>query len=169
MNTKLAALALIMVIAVGVFAIYALNQYSNFGAPTSTPVPTEQPIPSTPTDQNSTTIACGRFNTTYPTELIIITPQNMTQQTGNVILQVNVTTSRWVISSVYYKADWLGDYHRLYSMDNQPAQGDTKMSQAIMLIANFTGVPSGNHTIEVVANYHDYSHTYGAVNFAVGT
>jgi hypothetical protein len=169
MNTRLAALALIAVIAISVTAIYALNQYSFSDKPNVTPSPTEPPIQSTPTDQNSTTIACGRFNTTYPTELTIVSPLNMTQQTSNVILKVNVTTSFWVISSVYYKADWLGDYHRLYSMDNQPEQGGTKMNQAITLIANFTGVPDGNHTIEVVANYHDYSHTYGAVNFTVGT
>jgi hypothetical protein len=164
MNTKLAALALVAVIAIGVTAIYTLNQYSNSGT-SVTPVPTEPPIPSTPTDQNITTIAWGRFNTTYPTQLTIVTPQNMTQLTGSLTLQVNVTTGFWVISSVYYQADWLGDYHRLYTMDNQPAQGDSQVSQAITLIANFTGVPDGNHTIEVIANYHDGSHTYGSVNF----
>ena len=169
MNTKLAALALVAVIAIGVTAVYFLNQYSNSEAPTSTSVPTEPPIPSTPTDQSITTLAWGRFNTTYPTQLTIVTPQNMTQLTDSLTLQVNVTTGFWVISSVYYKADWLGDYHRLYSMDNQPAQGDSQVSQAITLIANFTGVPDDNHTIEVVANYHDGSHTYGAVNFTVGT
>jgi hypothetical protein len=169
MNIKLAALALVAVIAIGVTTVYSLNQYSNSGEPKVMPTPTERPIPSSPTDQNSTTIAWGRFNTTYPTQLTIVTPQNLSQQTGGLILQVNVTTSFWVISSVYYKADWLGDYHRLYTMDNQPAQGGTQMSQAVTLIANFTGVPDGNHTVEVVANYHDGSHTYGAVNFTVIT
>lgn len=175
MNTKLAALALAAVITIGVIAYYSLNQYPNSEAPVSTPVPTkppiptEPPVPSTPTAENTTVTAWGQFNTTYPTQLTIVTPQNMTQQTGDITLQVNITTGFWVISSVYYKTDWLGDYHRLYSMDNQPAQGGTQMSQAITLIANFTGVPDSNHTIEVVANYHDGSHTYETVYFTKGT
>lgn len=169
MKTKIAAVALAAVIFIGVVAYYSLNQFANPSEPTSTPIPTQPPIPSTPTDQNSTTTAWGRFNTTYPTELTIISPENQTHQTGSLTLQVNVTTSRWVISSVYYKADWLGDYHRLYSMNNQPANSGPQAYQAITLTANFTGVPDGNHTVEIIANYHDYSHTYGTVNFTVGT
>lgn len=166
MNTKLVALALVVVIAVAVIAIYSLNSPLNSGtssSPTPTPVPTQPPIPSTPTDQNSTVTVWGDFHFTYPTELTIISPQNQTYTTSDLTLQVNITTSFWLVNSVYYQADWLGDYHRIYTLNS--SQGEP--FPAITLTANFTGIPESNHTIEVIANYHDGSHAYGTVNFSV--
>jgi hypothetical protein len=169
MNTKLAALALAVIIATGVIAYYSLNQPPQPEAPASTPVPTKPPVPSTPTDENTTVTAWDQVNTIYPNQLTIITPENMTRQKGDLTLQVNVTSDYWMINGVYYKADWLGDnYYQLYYYVKQ-SDCTSQQFLAITLTANFAGIPVGNHTIMVVANYHDDSHTYGTVNFSVGT
>lgn len=169
MKTKIAVLAIAIIIVSGALTSYAINTMINSEAPpvaTPTPVPTQPPVPSTPTDQNSSSTAWGNPHSTYSTQLTIISPQNQNYQSGNLTLKVNVTTSSWAINSIYYKADWLGDYHRIYSLSNQLSN---QLNPAITVTADFTDVPKGNHTIEVVANYHDGSHTYGTVNFSVGT
>lgn len=169
MKSRIAALALVIIITLGALTFYSINKSVNSGAPlvpTSTPTSTKPPVPSTPTDKNSSAAAWGNPRETNVYQLTIISPQNMTYQSGNLTLQVNVTTGSWAINSIYYKADWLGDYHRIYSLSNQLSN---QLSPRITVTANFTGIPEGNHTIEVIANYHDGSHTYGTVDFIMKT
>lgn len=78
-----------------------------------------------------------------------------------------MTTASWVLNSVYYKADWLDDYHRLYYVGN--SRVSTEHSMAITLTVIFSGVPEGNHTITLVANYHDSSQAYDTVSFRIDT
>lgn len=169
MKTKLAALALVTVIALTALGIgiYALNGSVSLETPNAlpSPTPTPTPTPTVPIDQNTSVTDWNQRGKSYPTQAIITSPQNMSHQTGSLTLTVNVTTSFWAISSVYYKADWLGDYHRIYSLNTSPINS---MSNAITLTANFTGIPSGNHTIEVIANYHDSSHANDTVSFTIG-
>lgn len=167
MNTKLAALALVIVIALTALGIYALNGSVNIetSKPSSSPVPTPTSTPTVPTDQNTSVTDWAQRGASYSTQIIITSPQNASHQASSLTLSVNVTTSFWAISSVYYKADWIGDYHRIYSLNTSPIKG---MSNAITLTANFTGIPSGNHTLELIANYHDSSHANANVSFTTG-
>ncbi len=161
MRTKMVALTLISLIALTAIIYYSVNALSGLHTPLQSPstAPTPKPTPSKPT------VSFTNLNdrTSYPTEITIISPQNNTYQASNLTLKLNVTSSFWVISSVYCKADWLGDYHRSYGLeDNQGI-----LSNAFTLTANFTGIPDGNHTIEVVENLHDGSHAYAAVSFSI--
>jgi len=117
MRTKLIALLLVFLIAITVVVCYSLNSLSNFqeplASPSPTPIPTQPPIPSIPSELNASAIGWGDPHNSYPSKLTIISPQNPTYPTSNLALKVNVTTASWAINSVYYKADWLSDYHRI--------------------------------------------------------
>ena len=167
MRTKLVALALVLLIGLTVVVYYSINSLPNSREPLTprspTPIPSQTPIPTAPPEPTVSVNGWGDPHVSYPTKLTITSPQNVTYQTSDLTLKVNVTTSFWVISSVYYKTDWLGDYHRIYSVNISPVIGEH--SQALTLTANFTGIPDGSHTIEVIANYHDGSHASGTISF----
>lgn len=97
------------------------------------------------------------FVTQSPT-IIIVSPQNEICKTNNITLKVNVGSAFWVINSVYYKADWLEGYHRIFTV--QPTGGF-----AVCITVNFTEIPDGSHNITVYANLHDGSHGSSPVFF----
>ncbi len=165
MRTTLAALALVLVVAVAVIAYIALNNSEQ--VPTPSPSPTLPATPNVPTELNALTVGWGDPTVKYPNGVAVVSPQNTTYKTSNLTLTVNVTTAFWVINSVYYKADWLGDYHRIYTINYQPVIG--AHSQAITINVKFTGIPDGNHTILVLADYHDYSYITETASFSVNT
>jgi hypothetical protein len=170
MRIKLIALAFVFLIALTVVAYYSLNSLSNFqeplASPSPTPIPTQPSIPSIPSGLNTSAIGWGDPHSSYPTQLTIISPQNLTYPTSNLTLKVNVTTASWAINSVHYKADWLSDYHRIYRINDVPYGW---LSMAITLTLNFTGIPEGSHTLEVIANYHDGSHACDSINFSTNS
>lgn len=170
MRTKLIALALVFLIALTFAAYYSINPLLNTqeppASPSPTPIPTQPPIASIPSELNASAIGWGDPHSSYPTQLTIISIQNLTYPTSNLTLKVNITTAFWAINSVYYKADWLSDYHRIYRI-NDVSYG--WLSMAITLTVNFTGIPDGSHTIEVIANYHDGSHASDSISFTTNS
>ena len=91
----------------------------------------------------------------------IISPGNQTTfQTSNVTLTVNVASYFWIIDSVYYQADWQNGVHQIFGI--QPNYEDA-LNATIM--ANFTQIPLGNHTVEIYANTHDGMHALSTVTF----
>ncbi len=165
MKAKLAALILVAVIVLTSAVYYFLSASPNLKRTLPSASPTPVSFPTAPSKHDVFITQWGDPRVSYPTELTIIFPENLTYQENYITIRVNVTTSFWVITSVYYKADWLdGNYHQIYSLD--PKGG---LNIAISLKANFTGIPEGNHTLSLVANYHDGSHAWGAASFMINT
>jgi hypothetical protein len=128
--------------------------------------PSQTPPQTTPPEPKVTLTEWGNPHSSYPTKLTITSPENITYPTSNFTLKVDVTTAFWVISSVYYKADWHKEYYRIYSLSDSGRIGP---NEAITLTANFTGIPEGSHKIEVVANYHDGSHASRTISFSTNS
>jgi hypothetical protein len=99
--------------------------------------------------------------------IIILSPQdNETFSSNNVTLKVNVGSQSWIIMGVYYEADWIEGYHRIFTF--QPSWGYV-MSLKVAITANFTEIPDGRHNITVYSNTHDGSHASSSVFFITDT
>jgi hypothetical protein len=92
--------------------------------------------------------------------VIILSPQDKTYNTNNIILKVNVGSQDWVLNGVYYEADWREGARRIFNI-----QTSDSLKRTVSLTVNFTEVPDGSHNITVYANTHDGAYTSSSVFF----
>ena len=98
----------------------------------------------------------------FPPIVEVVSPNNQTVlQTNNVTLTIDVASYFWVIESVYYQADWQDGMHRLFYVQSNPDIYPLNAS----IIATFSQIPYGNHTLTIYANTHDNSHSNATVTF----
>jgi hypothetical protein len=94
--------------------------------------------------------------------LTIVSPRNDEMfSTRNITLKLLVSSNSWVISSVYYKADWRDGLHRIFNVGTAWMWSWNK----VVITANFSEIPDGRHEVTVYANIHDGSHAISTVYF----
>ena len=173
MRRKLAAATVIAIAAIALFS-YHYWLLSDFEAkslsptPTATPCPTPTIPPSTPTvGEPKVTVSFIEWdphNSSYPTQIVILYPNNETYTAGWwPELQVGVSSNNWLINGVFYTADWQEGYQPIWYYNLGARQN------ALFARVTLTGVPDGTHTIVVHANLHDGSHIQSSVTFSVNS